>query len=174
MISKFRPDKYYPSIFDINFDLLKEQGIKLIACDLDNTLVPHDILDATQEVISLVNHINDLGMAMVVLSNNKYKRVKRFCEKLDIKFYYSSKKPLRKNFLRILNDYKLDPSEMCLIGDQIMTDVFGANRMNIMSIFVEPLAHRDIIYTKVNRQLEKRMIRKLEKRGLFKQGEYYE
>ena len=174
MISKFRPDKYYSSIFDINFELLKKQGIKLIACDLDNTLVPHDILDATQDVIDLVSHVKKLDIIIVILSNNNYKRVKRFCEKLDIKFYYSSKKPLRKNFRRILEDYQLKPEEMCLIGDQIMTDVFGANRMNIMSVFVEPLAHRDIIYTKINRQLERRIIKRLEGRSLFKQGEYYE
>ncbi|MDF9866687.1 HAD superfamily phosphatase (TIGR01668 family) [Bacilli bacterium PM5-3] len=174
MITKFRPDKYYKNVFEVNYKLLKKEGIKLITCDLDNTLVPHDVLDAPKNVIDLFDSLEKAGLLVVVISNNNEKRVKRFCEKLDIKYYYSSKKPLKMTFKKVLKDFNLKANDVCLVGDQLMTDVFGANRMKITSIFVEPLAQRDIIYTKFNRQIERLIIKILEKKKLFKMGEYYE
>lgn len=179
MKSKFKPSKYYQSFWDVNFSLLKDSNIKVIACDLDNTLVPHDIKIPNKEIIDLVNEIINMGFIFVILSNNNYKRVSSFCNvfkenNLDIKYYYSSKKPMKKNFLRIMDDYHISNKELCLIGDQLLTDVYGANRLDIMSIYVNPIALRDIIFTKINRFFEKRIINSLEKRDLFKQGDYYE
>jgi len=170
----FKPNKYYKSIFDVNFELLHQEGIKLIACDLDNTLVPHDVADASLEVIELINKVKLLGFEIIVMSNNHKSRVERFCKPLDIKYYYSSKKPLKTTFKKALRDFKVTNAEFCLIGDQIMTDVFGASRMKVMSVFVEPLAKKDIVYTKVNRIMENIIIKRLEKKNLFKRGEYYE
>ena len=174
MASLFRPDKYYKNIYEINYQLLVNDGIKLIAFDLDNTLVPHDVLVMSEEVKNMIEKIKKLGFEVIILSNNNQKRVTRFCEKTNIAYYYSCKKPLRRMFKKVLLDFNLEPSQVCLIGDQVMTDVYGANRMDIMSILVEPIATRDIIYTKVNRQLERFVLRKLEKKSLFKIGEYYE
>ncbi len=110
----------------------------------------------------------------MVLSNNNENRVSLFCEDLDIDFYHSSRKPLKKNFKRILEDNNVLPNQVCLIGDQLLTDVFGCYRMKMMSIYVEPLADRDILYTKVNRFFERKVLRSLERRNIFKLGEYYE
>ncbi|MDR1782304.1 MAG: YqeG family HAD IIIA-type phosphatase [Bacilli bacterium] len=173
-MSKFKPTKYYKSIFDVNFNLLKNEGIKLIACDLDNTLVPHDVALPDKRVIELFRYIKSLGFEVVILSNNKEKRVQLFSDELNIPYYYSARKPLKKAFKRLLHDYHLQASQICLIGDQILTDVYGANGMHIMNILVEPLAHKDIFYTKINRFFEKKVIKSLSKRGLFKVGNYYE
>lgn len=174
MLMNFKPKKYYKSIYEVDFKKLKDEGIKLVAVDLDNTLVPHDVMDAPDHVHELVKNVRNEGLDIVILSNNNQKRVERFIKEMDIDYYYSAKKPLKKVFLHLLNKYKLDTNEICLIGDQIMTDVFGANRINIVSILVEPLASRDILYTKVNRIMEKSIVKKLEKRNLFKIGEYYD
>ena len=173
-MSKFKPTKYYRSIFDVDFNLLKQEGIKLIACDLDNTLVPHDVILPDQRLIDFFKEIKALGFEIVILSNNKEKRVQLFSDELNIPYYYSARKPLKRAFKRLLKDYHLSNQEMCLIGDQILTDVYGANGMHIMNILVEPLAKRDIFYTKINRFFEKRVIKSLAKKGLFKIGEYYE
>lgn len=173
-MSRFKPVKYYPSIFDVDFQKLKDEGIRVIACDLDNTLVPHDVTLPSDDVINLVKKVNDLGMKFVILSNNKEGRVQTFATPLDIDFYFSSRKPLKKNFLRIMHDNHITNKQLCLIGDQLMTDVYGANKLGIMSIFVEPLANRDIFYTKINRLMEKKVLKKLVKRKLFKEGQYYD
>lgn len=174
MILKFKPQKYYKDIFAVDFEQLKKEGIKLVAFDLDNTLVPHDVLLAPDSIIELFTRIKKLDLDVVILSNNSKKRVAKFVGDLDIDYYFSSKKPLKKNFMRILDKYQLTNKEICLIGDQVLTDVFGAKRLNILSILVNPIAQRDIIYTKINRVFERMIIKRLEKKGVFKVGEYYE
>lgn len=108
------------------------------------------------------------------MSNNNEERVALFAQDLEIDFYHSSRKPLKKNFEKILEDNKVLASQVCLIGDQLLTDVFGCYRMKMMSIYVEPLADRDIFYTKVNRFFERKVLKSLERRKIFKIGEYYE
>ncbi|MEG0283920.1 MAG: YqeG family HAD IIIA-type phosphatase [Erysipelotrichales bacterium] len=174
MIERFKPDKYYAKVYDIDFNKIKSEGIKLVAFDLDNTLVPHDILDAPSEVASLFNKVKELGFSVIVLSNNKEERVQRFTQDLEVEYYFNARKPLAKTFKLILSDHNVKPSELCLIGDQIMTDIWGANRIGIMSVLVDQIAKRDIFYTKINRIFERNVIKKLGKKNLFKLGEYYD
>jgi HAD superfamily phosphatase (TIGR01668 family) len=174
MIEKFRPNKYYTNVFSVDFNKLKNQGIKVVACDLDNTLVPHDIKEANEEVQELINKVKSLGMDFVIISNNHEKRVSNFAGGLDIQYYYDARKPLPKVMKKILSKYHIKKNELALIGDQIMTDVFGANSFGITSILVTPLAKRDIIWTKPNRFMEARIIKRLDKLNLFKIGRYYD
>lgn len=174
MIERFRPDKYYESIFNVNFRKLAQEGIKVVACDLDNTLVPHDVASATEEVKYLIEKVQSFGLIFILVSNNHKSRVEKFASTVGVEYYYGSKKPLPFVFKRILKDYQITKEQLVLVGDQIMTDVFGANSFGIQSILVMPLAARDILYTKVNRIMEKRVVKNLEKKNLFKIGEYYD
>ena len=83
-------------------------------------------------------------------------------------------KPLTKGLRQIVKRYNLEKNEMVMIGDQIPTDILSGKRFNIMTILVEPLAKKDLKITSFNRIIEKRLINKYEKQGLFKKGEYYE
>lgn len=173
-MKKFLPNKYFNSIYDIDFNKLKAAGIKVVASDLDNTLVPHYEKVPDQKVYDLVNKIKQFGLEFVILSNNKEERVKGFADALGVDYYFGSKKPLKKNFLKIFKKYNVSANQVCLIGDQIMTDVWGANRLGVISIYVEPLAQKDIFYTKINRIFERRVKANLTKKNLFKDGEFYE
>lgn len=174
IINMFKPDKYYKNIFEVNYETLKKQGIQIIACDLDNTLVPHFEKKPSPEVKQLFQQLKVMGFKVMVLSNNNFKRVSLFCEELEIDFYHSSRKPLLKNFKRILEDNNVMPNQVCLVGDQLLTDVFGARRIGMMCVFVDPLAEKDIFYTKINRFFEKKIIKRLERKKEFFIGEYYE
>jgi uncharacterized protein len=174
MIQLFKPDKYYPSFFDIDLDKLKKEGITLIACDLDNTLIPHDVMVADDKVKARIKEIQDKGFIFVIISNNQLKRVKAFSEELNIPYYHNSRKPLKKNYAKILKDYNIDPKKVVLVGDQIMTDIFGANRMKLNSILVKPLVERDLVHTRFNRLLERRVMKALNKKNLFEEGKFYD
>ena len=52
-------------------------------------------------------------------------------------------------------------------GDQILTDVIGANRVGMYSILTKPIDKRDIFVTKIKRPLEGVIIKKYLKK---KQG----
>ena len=161
------PDMYKKSIFDINYPLLKSKGIKCLIFDLDNTLA---LIDDVKELVKKLKK----DFKVLIISNNTKSRLKPYKEELDIDAVSFAMKPLTKGLRQIVKKYKLEKNEMVMIGDQIPTDILSGKRFNIMTILVEPLAKKDLKITSLNRIIEKRLIKKYEKRGLFKKGEYYE
>ena len=174
MIELYKPDMYKKDIYDIDYKKLKSYGIKCILFDLDNTLIPYTRNKPTRKNKDLIENLKDRGFKVIIFSNSNKKRLTPFKNILEVDCSYSSRKPKEKKFRKVLTEYKFDQSEVCLIGDQIMTDVFGGNRMGIFTVLVKPISKEEPIWTKINRIRENRIIRKLENKNLFKRGNYYE
>lgn len=140
LLTYFKPSLFVDNIFDININNLKLQGFKMVICDLDNTLVPHFTRTPTFKVINFIKRIRDEGLKFVIVSNNTKKRVNEFCKTLNVDgVIYGAMKPtlfkLKKFFNK--NDVKLE--DVIFIGDQIITDVWVANRLKCKSILTLPL-----------------------------------
>lgn len=173
-MSIFKPKMYAKDIFKINYDKLKSMGIKCLLFDLDNTIEPVIIPLADEKDVVFFNSLKKKGFEIIIMSNSRKKRVTNFAKKLDVKVNYSSMKPLSKSYYQIMRKYKLNKNEVAAIGDQIMTDVLGANKVGIYSILVDPISNIEEKCTKFNRFLEKMLISSWEKKGTFKRGKYYE
>ena len=50
------------------------------------------------------------------------------------------------------------------MGDQIFTDVIGANRCHLYSILVKPLGKKDLLVTRIKRPLENFIINKYKRK----------
>lgn len=174
MLEQYIPDKYYKSIFAIDYKKLKKSGIKCILMDLDNTLAPPSVKKPTKKVVDLIESLKDMGFKIIILANCQRSRVDVFKNELNIDASALSFKPKKDKYLKIMNLYKYKPEEICAIGDQLVTDVFGANRLNITTVLVNPISSKDSLYGSVNRKLEKQIIKKLSKNDLFIRGRYYE
>ena len=170
----FLPDRYYKNIYEINYMKLKEDGIKCLLFDLDNTIVPPNISKPDKKVRDLFDNLKEQDFKIIIMSNSPKKRLSPFKDELIVDCSASSVKPSKTKFLKILKEYNLDLSETVIIGDQLITDVFGGNRVGITSILVNPISKNDITVTKFNRKLEKIIEKKLRKRGLFERGKYYD
>lgn len=170
----FLPDIYTQSIYTINYESLKNAGIKVVLFDLDNTLIPISANEPTKKVKDLFEDIKKQGMKPVILSNSGKKRVEPFKEGLFVDAAYSSMKPLKRKYKKVLNIYNVKPGEVAAVGDQMLTDVLGANRMGITSILVNQISTNDFNRTKLNRFFENMIVNYYSKRGVFKRGEYYE
>ncbi|WP_246056064.1 YqeG family HAD IIIA-type phosphatase [Alteribacter natronophilus] len=167
MIKRFVPDQYVPSIFEISIEELKEKGIKGIITDLDNTLVEWDRPDATEELIEWFRKVKAEGIDIVVVSNNNEKRVKAFSDPHEITFIHSAKKPLTRAFKTACNIMKIKRSEAVVVGDQLLTDIFGGNRGGFHTILVVPVAKTDGVFTRVNRRMERVVFRWMKRKGLI-------
>ncbi|MBU0997190.1 MAG: YqeG family HAD IIIA-type phosphatase [Firmicutes bacterium] len=161
----FYPDDFKKTVYDIDYVTLKEKGIKAILIDLDNTLIPYDETLPNQRIHELFEHIDQLGFEIIIISNNHLNRVESFAKKLDARFICSAKKPLKRGFQRAMALLDIqNPKEICVIGDQFMTDVFGGKRMGFYVIVVNAIKRNvEKWYTKMNRQLEKRMIKRIKR-----------
>ena len=82
-------------------------------------------------------------------------------------------KPFKRKYKKILKMFRYEFSEVAAVGDQILTDVLGANRCGITSIFVDKLTEDDEFATRINRKIEKMILNNLKKKGIYEKGKYY-
>ena len=174
MLNYFMPDIYQKSIYDIDYKKLKKNGIKCLIFDLDNTIAPINIKKPTKKLKDLFENLKDMKFKIIIVSNAPKKRVEPFKDNLSVDSAYLSFKPLRKKYHKILKVYKLKKEHIACIGDQLLTDIWGANRMDFVSILVNPIGTTDYALTKINRSIEPFIYKKLLKKDLLTKGQYYE
>lgn len=160
------PKEFVRSVLDLTPEKLQNLGIKGIITDLDNTLVEWDRAQATPELEIWLQSMQDAGIQIIIASNNNEERVKQFADPLGLSYLYRAKKPLLGAFKQALKQLKLKPQEVMMLGDQMMTDMMGANRMKLHTILVKPVANSDGLVTKFNRAIEKRVYKYLDKKGI--------
>ena len=167
------PDVYKKSIYDINYDLLKEKGIKCLLFDLDNTLVPYNAKEVNEKLKKLFTELKK-DFKVIIFSNSPKIRVKLFASSLEVDSIAFARKPQRKNFAKVFTDYKLEEDEVAIIGDQLNTDILGGNRVGITTILINPVSKKDHFWVKPGRIYERRIMKKLKDHDLFFKGRYYE
>ncbi len=154
MFQKFYPDKIEQSTYQIAFDKLRQEGIKALIFDIDNTLVPHGA-PADEACIALFKRLKELGFSMMLLSNNKEQRVKSFNEQIDVAYIFKAGKPSTKNYLLAMEQMKSNVENTIFIGDQLFTDIYGAKKAGIPTILVKPIHPKEEIQIVLKRRLEK-------------------
>ena len=109
-----------------------------------------------------------------IVSNSSKKRVEPFKNYLGVDSAYLSMKPMLRKYKKIFNINKYKDNEIAVIGDEILTDIWAANRMNFVSILVNPIGTKEYVSTKIGRVFENFIINKLTDKKLFRKGKYYE
>lgn len=174
MIHKYIPDIYQKSIFTIDYLKLKNSGIKCLIFDLDNTISPISLNKPTKRLKDLFIKLKSLGFKCIILSNSNKKRVEPFKNGLAVDAGFSAQKPRIKKYVKIMNSYSFIPNEIACIGDQLLTDVYGANKMGFTSILVNQMGGKDLIVSTFNRGIEKILFTAFSKKDLFVRGRYYD
>ncbi|MFV0250314.1 MAG: YqeG family HAD IIIA-type phosphatase [Bacilli bacterium] len=173
-MENYVPDMYQNNIFTVNYQKLKTQGIKCLLFDLDNTLVPYRLKTSDSKTKELFDKLKDMGFKVIIFSNSPRIRVKPFKEELEVEIISSAKKPSKCSFENIMSTYKYNETEIAIIGDQLLTDILGGNRVGITTILVNPIDSFDPIWTRINRILENKKMKKLRDHNLFVKGRFYE
>ncbi len=154
MFKKFYPEEYVDSSYTIDYGALYEKGIRGIIYDIDNTLVEHG-KPATERAVKLFEKLRAIGFDTCLISNNKEPRVKPFAEAVGSKYVYDAHKPSRTSYIKAMELMGTDTGNTYFIGDQLFTDVYGANRAGIPSILVKPIHPKEEIQIVLKRKLEK-------------------
>lgn len=163
----FLPSSYVENIENITPERLKNMGVKAVMTDLDNTLVAFDEAHADDRVIQWFQRLEDSNIKVMIVSNGKSARVGDFAAPYDYKYICNARKPLSKNFKQAARRMNAEISETVMIGDQLMTDIFGANLIHMKSILVIPVKNKDGLATYINRRLERMLMKYFKKRGLL-------
>jgi len=172
MLEWLLPHQVAGTIYDIDLEKLRAEGITGIICDLDNTLVGARDRSATPEMVEWLERVRSLGFKMIIVSNNRRKRVSRFAEPHGIPYIYRARKPVRASFRKALARLGLEPGQTVVIGDQLLTDVLGAKRSGLRVILVKPIAPaQEGVATRFNRIIERVAHRRLSRKGLWPREE---
>jgi len=167
MLKKFLPNEHVKSIFEIDPTQLKNKGIKGIITDLDNTLVEWDRPLATPEITQWFKKMKESGIDVVIVSNNNERRVKTFAEPLGITFIHQARKPIGKAFQQAIKKMNIKKEEAVVVGDQLLTDIFGGNLSGFHTILVVPVAQTDGFFTRINRKIERRILNWFRRKGMI-------
>lgn len=173
-MKKYIPKMYQKNVFDINYKKLKKMGIKVLAFDLDNTLLLIDKEDFSKEILSLLQDLQK-DFKIAIITNNTLSRVKKIkFTDVEIVTVVSAFKPSSFGFRRLIKRLKCNREDVCMIGDQLVTDILGGNRFGLTTVLVDSLGKKDLKITSFNRIIEKRKLKKLKEEGLLERGKYYE
>lgn len=173
-MDKFVPDVYQKSIYTIDYEKLKNSGIKCLLIDLDNTIAPLSIKKPDTKAKNLFAELQDMGFKVIIVSNSGKTRVSPFKDYLNVDAAHTAMKPFKKKYNKIMKVYGFKDVEIAAIGDQLCTDILGANRMGITSILINPISSLDFFGTKFFRFIEKKIFARLYKKGILEKGVYYD
>lgn len=147
------PDLYMSSAYRIDYRQLFEDGYRGIIFDIDNTLVPHGA-PADRRAVRLFAHLTELGFFCCLISNNGEERVQMFNDEIETFYIYNAHKPRPENYEKAMLMMGTDRSSTVFIGDQIFTDIWGANRAGIFNIMVKKIYWKEEIQIILKRFLE--------------------
>lgn len=157
------PKLYVDSIFEINLDKLKKQGIEALIVDIDNTLVAWDKKEAPRTVIEWFEKVKSKGLKICLVSNNTEERIVKFTENIEIFAIHRATKPRIKPFIDAMEYLGTNENNTAVVGDQIFTDVLGGNRAGLYTILVVPIESKEFFWTTFVRNIERFVLRRIKK-----------
>lgn len=167
------PDSYHPSVYDINYSLIRDNGIKYAVFDVDCTILPFDDINVGDDLINLFDYIKSLGIQSALCSSGSKKRVEVVGEKLDINYMYGARKPyVGFNSLKSLFDDDFERKKSVFIGDSPFFDMYNAGKINMNKILVDMLIQDFNFKAYTNEFIRAALFKKLRVYGL-EEKKYY-
>ncbi|MCL2019803.1 MAG: YqeG family HAD IIIA-type phosphatase [Oscillospiraceae bacterium] len=174
MFKMFYPHEYIKNVFCIDYEKLYNMGYRGIIFDIDNTLVHHGE-DCTKEVEKLFQTIHGIGLKTILLSDGGETRIKRFAKRINTLYIHDANKPSVVNCLKAVEMLNIKKEEVTVIGDQILRDIYGANKSGIVSILVEYMRYENEKKIGIRRNIENVILKlyKFNKRYHNRIGDIY-
>lgn len=145
----FVPDVYQKNIYRIDYGKLKENGIKLISFDIDDTIgdvlihhikagLPGTKVTMSKDAQELFARLKSMGFIVTLLTNAKAEIAVDTCDSLLADGYIArAKKPDTKNFEAMMERFGItDPKQVAHVGNSIAQDVRGGNQAGVTTCLV--------------------------------------
>ena len=153
-MNKLYPNAVARRVWQITPQLLNSWGVKGLILDIDNTLTTHNNPIPEPQVAQWLEDNRRAGIRMIVLSNNHPERVRPFAQALGLEFIADGAKPLKKGYQRCSQALGLPCEQLCMVGDQIFTDVLGGRRAGCRAVLVQPIQPEKMLFFRLKRALE--------------------
>ena len=163
MFEMFYPHTVAENVFKLDEKFYASNNIKGVIFDIDNTLVTSDTVTPPKEILEYFAFLENLGIKIAIVSNNYKERVEGFCKDLPYIWVARAWKPFKKNLKKVQEEFGLDSKEICLVGDQIFTDIYGGLRMNFHTVLVTAVGANETKFVAFKRIFEKAVMKEYAK-----------
>lgn len=150
----FLPTVNLNRITELQPSLLKSLQVKAVLLDVDNTLALHGSQQPFQGTIEWSHSLQDKGFRLIILSNNIRRRVEPFAAQFSLPFYSMAMKPFPAAYIRAAHKVGASHENAVVVGDQIFTDILGANLAGMKSVLVTPQKAEYSLSFRIRRKLE--------------------
>ena len=159
MFEMFYPHKVAENVFELDEKFYISNNIKGVIFDIDNTLVTSDTVTPPKEILEYFAFLENSGIKIAIVSNNYKERVEGFCKDLPYIYVARAWKPFKKNLRMVQKEFGLKPEEICLVGDQIFTDIYGGLRMKFYTVLVTAVGANETKFVAFKRIFEKAVMK---------------
>lgn len=154
LLARFYPKRTADSAYDIDYEGLYREGYRGILFDIDNTLVEHGA-DANDKAVRLFERLKQIGFQTCLISNNSDERVSRFNSRINTNYIFKANKPSKKSYYKAVELMGTRVDNTVFVGDQLFTDVYGANKIGMLTYLVKPIGPKEEIQIVFKRKLER-------------------
>ena len=133
------PDAMQQNIYEIVPRMFTNRGIRFIILDIDNTVAPYTVSEASVRMKAWVQGMKNAGLELYVLSNNRGERPEAFAAAFDLPCRKKAWKPFTKAAKEVMAERGYTPKETAFIGDQIYTDTACAKWCGAFAVLVHPI-----------------------------------
>jgi len=159
-MSTILPNRVFNRITDIKSEDLAHDNVSGLLVDVDNTLSTHGGQTPLEGLADWLAYMKQSGIAIIIVSNARKKRVMPFAEKLGLDFISFSFKPTGFGLIRGMNALGLKRQNIAIVGDQLFTDVLGGNIFGVKTYLVRPILLENKISFKIKRKIENHILSK--------------
>ena len=162
MFSKMIPEHSFGSLEDIRLKFLRQEGIRLLMLDFDNTILAYTQHGEPYWFRRWLREMQEGRIIVCVVTNSRKPKAREFCRQWNIPVYTHARKPSPKKLESVRLRYNIPREQCAMVGDQIFTDILAANRAWMHSYLVRPIRNHNI-FLKARYSLQK-LILKIAKR----------
>jgi uncharacterized protein len=158
-VNIFYPKEHVGNVQAIDLSKLKSMGIDNLIVDLDETLRKRNSDIIPEGSVKWIEEVKSRGFKVCITSNNPFGwKLRKIEEIFNAPVSFFALKPLPIAFNNAMRLLGSKPSNTALIGDQLFTDIAGANWLGIYTILVDPITGAEKgFFRRVMRWLEQRV-----------------
>lgn len=148
------PDFVFARSTDISVEFLQKQKIRALLCDVDNTLSPYEDAEPNEAVRTWIKSMQEGGIALALVSNNHKERIEIYNRSLGLVAFWDAGKPSRKCYLQAIEALGVQKEDCAVVGDQLLTDCWSAQRLGIPAYIVPPIRDKRDLFHRFKRAIE--------------------
>ena len=144
------------TVFEIEYDKLKAQGIKVIAFDLDSTVMKSKSGTFSSETHDLFNKLKQDFSLLIISNNSNSDYIAKAAKQIDFPVIAPAKKPCTKISKEFLKENNITPKQMAMVGDRPLTDILFGKILGCTTILVDSISwQEEKPIVRIARKLEK-------------------